>query len=141
MKKVLFVLAFILALPLAASAQTHPCDIAAIANPVVQTNGPVAAGFCHDGKDADGNPVTITAFRVTVDGVDVFKGPLTPIGTASATGFFYYETPKNIVLAKGQHTAVGFASSADGEGPGSDPFTFTLKGLPPGKAKIQKITK
>ena len=141
MQRLLILMSLMLACASIASAQTHPCDIPPDGNTTLQTNGPVSVGFCQAPKDADGNTVTLTGFRVTIDGADVFKGPLSPIGAPNATGLSYYETPKTIVLAKGSHTAVAYASSADGESAGTDPFVFTLKGLPPGKGKIQKVLK
>ena len=120
-------------------AQTHPCDAPAVT--VIQTNTGFGLGFCHNGKDNDGNPVIVTSFRLQVDGADVFTGALAPIGTPNALGSNYYETPKTLMFSRGQHTAVLFVSSIDGEGPASDPFVFTRNGLPPGKGLIKKVVK
>lgn len=138
---VLSVCLLLLVSVLPAAAQTHPCDDPALTNQVVQTNGPISVGFCIASKDADGNPVALTSFRVSVDGTDKFSGPLTAIGAPNAAGLNYYETPKTIALAKGSHTAIVFASSVDGEGAGSDPFVYSIKGVPPGKPVIKKVVK
>jgi hypothetical protein len=124
-----------------ASAQTHPCDDLSVPPPTVLVGSPAGVAFCIIPADAQGNPTTLTSFRVTLDGIEVFKGPLTPIGAVSSTGFNYYETPKNLALAKGSHTIVVYPSSADGEGLGSLPFVFQVKGVPPGQAVIKKIVR
>ncbi len=121
------------------AAQTHPCDAPIVST--IQSNTPIAIGFCHNAKDANGDPVIVTSFRLQVDGSDVFTGALSPIGTPNALGQNYYETPKAIIVPRGQHTAVVFASSVDGEGLASDPFVFTRNGLPPGKGQIKKVVK
>src|SRR4051812_7284524 len=85
----------LLAFAAVGSAQTHPCDV--LGSTTVQSNTPVGVGICMLPKDADGTTVPITSFtsfRVTMDGTTVFTGPLTPIGSPSTTGFYYFETTK-----------------------------------------------
>lgn len=122
-------------------AQGHPCDNAVANNPTIVVTGPVSVGFCHSGKDALNNPTTITSFRLQLDGADLFTGPLTAIGAPSTvSGQSYYETPKTLVISRGAHSAVVYASNADGEGPASIPFGFTIK-VPPGQGKVQSVNK
>lgn len=120
-------------------AQTHPCDAPAVT--VIKTNAPIGIGFCIKPIDADGIPVPLTSiasFRVKIDEAQVFNGPLTPIGTPSATGFIYYETPNNLSVAKGQHVVLVYVTTANGvESEGSDPFTFTLSGVGLGKPIVK----
>jgi hypothetical protein len=140
MTKFWIVMALVL-VPSLATAQTHPCDAAPVTNPTVVVSGPVSLGFCVPSVDVLGDPTTLTSFRVQVDSVDVFTGPLTPIGQPSTTGLNYYETPKTLVIKNGNHTAVVFASNAPGvEGAGSAPFAFTVR-VPPGKGKVQTVVK
>lgn len=125
-------------------AQTHPCDVAPVQGQVLQTNSTVAVGFCQPNKDADGNTIpiaSITSYRVVVDNGTVFTGALTPIGSASASGLYYFETPKNIPISKGGHVAVVYPSNDGGEGAGSDPLSFTVKNVPPGKGRVQAVIK
>lgn len=134
MKRVLvFVAVAILLSATAVCAQTHPCDLPPVTT--VSTNGPVAVGFCLLPVDADGNSIpmsAVTNIRITVDGTQVFSGPLAPVGAFAADGRGYFETPKTLSFAKGQHRMVVFASIGTDEGQGSDPFDWTLKGVPPG---------
>lgn len=109
---------------LAAMLQAHPCDVTPPANPAVVP--PVAAGFCHNSKAPTGETIALTKFTVKIDAVQVFDGPLTPIGQPSATGYSYYETPKTIIPTKGQHTAVVTAWTSGGESAASSPFAFTI---------------
>lgn len=137
MTRSLLVVAF-LALSAAPSYAQHPCDAAVPANP--QIAAPVAFGFCHNGKDPNGQPVVITAFVVTVGGQEVFKGPLNAVGAANAQGFYYFETPKTIVLAKGTQTALVVAQSSDGSSLPSVPFAFGVLGLPPSQVlKVRSV--
>ncbi len=121
------------------AAQTHPCDAPAVTT--IQTNGPIAIGFCVKPVDTDGVAIpvaSITSLRVKVDEVNVFQGALAPIGTPSATGSLYYETPKTLALAKGQHTVVAYVTTSNGvESEGSDPFVFTLTGVGMAKPVIK----
>lgn len=123
-----------------ASAQTHPCDQVVANNPTIVVTGPVSVGFCFNGKDALGNPTTVTSFRVQVDAADVFTGLLQPVGAPSSTGVSYYETPKTLTINRGSHTALVFVSNADGEGPASSPFAFNIR-VPPGQGKVQSVNK
>src|SRR3954469_16592557 len=110
-KRLCFAAVALLAFASVGSAQTHPCDV--LGSTTVQSNSPVAVGVCVLPKDADGVTIPIaslTSFRVTIDGVTVFTGPLTPIGAPSTTGSYYFETTKTITVSKGQHTVVGYAS-------------------------------
>jgi hypothetical protein len=138
MKVFLLALASVFVFASTAAAQTHPCDLPPVT--VVQTNGPVALSFCLAPADADGNPLPLSAVssvRITMDGTVVFNGPLASTGAPAADGRGYFETPKTFTLTKGAHRMIVFASIADGEGPGSDPFDWTLKGVPPGKPIVK----
>lgn len=140
MRLVYLLVAFAL-ISVPAQAQTHPCDTVPVVNPTIQTSTPVSIGFCHVPVDASGNSTVITSYRLAIDGATVFTGALTAIGAANASGAFYFETPKTITVAKGAHSVVEYASNADGEGLGSDPYAFTVKGLPPGKGKVDGVIK
>jgi hypothetical protein len=108
---------------------THPCDV--VVGAATPGPAPVGAGFCHSGKDVNGNPTTITKFIVKVDGVIVFNGPLTPIGSPSSTGLNYYETPKNIIPTVGSHTITVAAVNASGTGAATAAYPFDiLESLP-----------
>jgi hypothetical protein len=119
-----------------AGAQTHPCDQTVPTNPTVQS--PARASFCHQGLDTSGQPVTITAFKVYLDGstTPVFSGPLTPIGLPSASGFSFYETP-TFPVTRGSHTAMVSALSADGEGAKTLAFPFVVIAVPGAPVKLQ----
>lgn len=137
MKRLLLVIGLLLFAP-SVYAQTHPCDAPIPPNP--QTAAPVAFGFCHNGKDANGQPVTISAFVVTVGTQQVFSGPLNALGTANAQGYYYFETPKTIVLAKGTQSAVVVAVSLEGSSLPSVPFAFGVLGLPPSQVlKVRSV--
>ncbi len=115
--------AILLAAP--ARAQTpHPCD--AVPPSPTPTAAPIGAGFCHDGKTTTGTATTITKFLVTVDGIKVFEGPLTPIGPPSAAGLSYYETPKNIIPTVGAHKVVVRAYNSAGAGVASAELPFEI---------------
>lgn len=138
MKRILFVVALLGLFASPLFAQAHPCDQAIPATP--QLAAPVAFGFCHNGKDANGQPVSISAFVVTVGTQQVFSGALNALGTANAQGYYYFETPKTIVLAKGTQSAVVVAVSSDGSSLPSVPFAFGILGLPPSQVvKVRSV--
>lgn len=139
MRRILWLTLSLLALPAVAFAQ-HPCDTTPVQGTTIVSNV-IGFGLCHNQLDELGNSTVLTGFRVTVDGATVFQGALNPIGAASTTGQYYYETPKTIAVAKGSHTAVVYASNSVGESQVSGPYTFTLKGAPPGKGKVQQVVK
>jgi hypothetical protein len=141
MRKSLLVLAFLLVPTLSAEAQTHPCDVPTPTAQVVTGTTGLGVGFCHNNLDVEGQATTILSFRVTINGVDRFNAMFAPVTAPSATGFTYYETPKTLTLAKGNHTVVVFASNEEGEGPGSDPFVYALRGALPAKSVIKKVVK
>ncbi len=87
-----------------ASAQTHPCDIVPVQNP--NLTSPIKTTFCHSGKESD-NITPIMTWRVYLDAIPapVVSGPLTPIGVASSTGLFYFETG-TFPVSKGTHVVV-----------------------------------
>lgn len=134
---VLSVLALTGSLPILQS----PCDAAPLVNPTISVTGPIYVGICQPTVDADGNPTTVTSFRVTIDGGTVFNGPLPMLVNANAAGYAYYETPKSITVSRGSHVAVVYSSNADGENTGSDPYPFTIKKSPPKKGRVQVIGK
>jgi hypothetical protein len=135
-------LALLVGLPAAAQAQTHPCDVTP-AVPDVRPGVGFAVGFCVDGKDAEGNPVTYDSFKVAIDGTQVFNAGLTPVGAPSATGMVYYETPKTLKVATaGTHSVVVRAASlAGGDSLPSAPLSFAAKALPPNSPLNQRIVK
>ncbi len=118
-------------------AQTHPCDV--VVGPATPGPAPVGAGFCHNGKDVNGNPTTITKFTVKVDGVVVFDGVLTAIGSASAAGLNYYETPKNIIPTVGTHNITVQAVNAAGPGAATPAYPFDILASLPAGATLVRI--
>lgn len=144
-EKVLIVLA-IMAYALFASAalalaQVHPCDTTLL-NTEVRPNAPFAIGACHNGQDADGLPVTIDSWRITIDGATVYTGAMTKSATPNAQGYYYYESPKTLNAAKGSHTVVIYAVSNDGgEGAPSNPVTLTSKPGSPKKSEAVRAVR
>ena len=138
MTRLVLALAFVVGLASVAQAQ-HPCDVTPAGSSVGVTNNGIA--FCHPLIDTAGNSTVLTSFRITIDAVQVFNGPLTQMGGLSPTGSGYFETPKNITMAKGTHTVAVFASNADGESVSSDPLTWQIKGVPPGKPLPKAIVR
>ncbi len=113
-----------------ASAQTDPCAAVVVPNPTVTR--PIAVGFCHDGKDVNGNPVQIDGFTVKVDTTVVFSGPLTPIGVANSAGMRYYETAKTITAGDAApHTVTVLAYGPSGTSLPSTPLAFTYASVTP----------
>lgn len=110
---VLAVMIVLMAVP--TFAQTHPCDVPPVQNP--NLTSPVKVTFCHPfNKDTGGNPITVTAFNVYLDSTaapPVFVGPMTPIGSANATGLFYFESP-TIAVLRGAHVFFVSATLAGG---------------------------
>jgi len=111
-----------------AVAQTHPCDVPPPSNP--QLTSPIRGAFCHNGRDADGNPVTVTAFKLYIDNQLVWQGALSPIGPPTADGRSYYETPL-VIVSRGNHVAETAAVSAEGESGRSAPYPFVLSAAVP----------
>jgi hypothetical protein len=141
MRTILSHVAVLLAVTVMLSGQTHPCDTVNPVNPT--TVLPFGIGFCHNGKDPAGNPVTITKFTIRTTAaipVVLFDGPLTPIGSASATGFFYYETPKTFTLTGGQKNYVITATSSGGTGP-TTPFDLVVSESPPSSVSNPRIVR
>lgn len=133
-----FIVGILLLWPSSARAQTHPCDVVPPSNP--QLTSPVKGGFCHSGKDVDGNTTTITAFKFFIDGQVVFQGALTPIGPATSDGRFYYETPA-FVVSRGNHAATFTAVSTDGESVPTLPFVFVCVGAVPAPPSAPRVKK
>lgn len=128
-------------LALLVSAQTvHPCDVTTV-NAEVRPNVPFAIGVCHNGLDAEGLPTTIDSWRITMDGTTVYTGQMTRSATANTSGYYFYQSPKTLTAAKGNHTVIIYAVSTDGgEGAGSNPFVFTSKpGAPSKGVNVQVI--
>lgn len=123
-----------------AFAQAHPCDTT-INSVDVNPTAPYALGFCHNGKDAEGNTIAIDGWKVAVNGTIIWTGVATKGSTPNASGQFYYETPKILTSPKGTYTITASGFNADGDGPPSDPLSFGSKGLPPGKPIKSRIVK
>lgn len=123
--KALIGLIVLLLSAVSASAQTHPCDQTPPANPNVAS--PVKVGFCYPQASAS----QITSFKVYLDGstTPIFSGPLTAIGTASASGQLYFET-LSLAVTQGSHSVQASAVSAAGEGPKTTAIPFVVIGLP-----------
>lgn len=80
MMKFLVLFALLVAAPVAA--QTHPCDLPPqTTQQSVVAGDPFTVSFCHDGKDANGNTVSITGWKLT-RGTDA---PISITPTATAT--------------------------------------------------------
>ena len=120
------------------AAQTHPCDVAVPVNP--NLTSPVKTGFCHSGKDTDGNSTIITAFEVSIDGFVVFTGMLAPVGVPTADGRTYYESAP-LVVSKGSHTVRVSAISAEGEGAQSVAYSFVVVGALPAPPTVPRVKK
>lgn len=140
MKTALALLLLIIAAP--ASAQTHPCD----GTPAVVEARPgiaFAIGFCNNGKDAEGNPVSIDGYKVMLDGaLQPSPGPLTKSATANAAGLFYFETPKGFTAPDGNHTiSVVLVNAKGGDGAPSAPFPLVSRTLPPGSPTSLRLVK
>lgn len=109
--------------------QTHPCDVTP---QPVQTKSGFTVGACHSGKDEDGNPATLTAVKVFIDGTLVRTATPAASGAPNATGLTYY-TIANVAASRGSHTLTVTVVSADGESVPSDPYTFSVVGGKPAK--------
>lgn len=106
--------------------QLHPCDVAVLPNE--STTSPVKIGFCWDGNGTDGKPQTATLFKVYIgtSTTPVYSGLLQPIGSPSASGMKYYETP-SFSVPTGAQTLRVTISSSQGEGAAASyPFTVVV---------------
>jgi len=119
-------------------AQVHPCDVTPPTNP--QLTSPVKGAFCHAGLDAEGQPTTVTLFRLYIDDQVAWQGLLTPIGPPTTDGRFYFETPA-VVVSRGNHVAEHTAVSADGESARSAPFIFGVVGAVPAAPTNGRVKK
>lgn len=143
MKTLLLAAALLMASVAPAAAQVHPCDAPPELLPEPAAPGvPFGVGFCFNLKTAGGVPTTVDQFKVFIDTVLVWSGPLAPLGSASPTGWFEFGTPKTITAARGTHIITVVASNAvDGDGLVSDPFGFLSRMPPPGQVKKIGIVK
>ena len=87
----------LLILPVAASAQTHPCDQAPPPTTTVQSGTPQKVQFCSLQSD------NIEAMVGYVDGVAQTLQPVTAKTAASSTGKILYETPLFLQVSRGNH--------------------------------------
>jgi hypothetical protein len=128
--KFLIAVALILLVAGTASAQTHPCDVTPTSNPVI-TKKTVVVGFCHDQKDLNGDPTTLTAVKIQMDGTLVnWTNPTPTSATANAAGKWYYEAP-SIQVNRGTHAVTVVVSDLDGDSAATATFPFTTKGPGP----------
>lgn len=124
-----------------ANAQTHPCDGVIVPNPAITS--PAKVGFCFDGKNTDGSPVIVSAFKVYLgtNTTPTWTGLVQPIGAANGAGVNYYETPP-ITFGTGTISVkVTVSSVIGGEGVASAPFTFSVTTVKPGTVSIIRIVK
>jgi hypothetical protein len=129
-----------LAMPSVAQAQTHPCDAAAV-SPEVRPGVAFSVGFCFSGKDAEGNPVVVDVFKVTIDSAPVFSATIAPTGAPNAAGLSFYQTPKTLTVAtQGNHSVIVVASGPGGDSP-SGPLVFVVKALAPSPPLNLRIVK
>jgi len=114
------------------SAQTpHPCDVTPAPNPVV-VGRTFTVGFCHNGKDLNGDPTTVTAFKIYLDGAVVltWSNPTPSSPTPNSKGYVLYLAPQ-IPIGRGAHTFAVTGVNVDGEGPSINPIGITTKVPPP----------
>lgn len=115
---------------------TNPCDAGLGTGTITLTlatpTSPFSAGVCQKALDANGNPTTITAIAVQIDGTEVYRNlPAGAIGP-NASGDTYYQTPKTLTAPLGNHTVTVFAVNAQGVSTGtSRPFVLKLAATTP----------
>lgn len=140
MKKILFVLALLLAVATSSYAQTHPCDITpgtTFREPSAQLVN-LRVGFCHDQKDAEGNLITeALGFTIQIEGGQtVDLGVMTPANPVpNANGDFYYETAPGVLTSGGTVRATAYASGLGSSVP-SQSVLLTLLGPPKAPKKL-----
>lgn len=124
-------LAFVLLL-LAVSAsaqQVHECDKPVPSN-ITIAHATITVGFCSDVKDTDGQPLTLTAFEINVDGsVTTWANPKPVTQVANAAGKLFFEAPP-IAAAPGAHSVSVTAVAAARKSLPSTVYAFSST-LPP----------
>ncbi len=125
MKGILFALAFLVCAA-SVQAQTHPCDISQAPSFTVKS-GIVTLTACHDSKDADGDPVTITGWTAVVDASRIAV-TMTKGAVSNAAGFYQYTG--TFPVKRGMHILTVETVFDDSGAPAvatSAPFQVTAK--------------
>jgi hypothetical protein len=147
MTRGLFVL-LVLLWAAAAGAQTHPCDnpyptpttYMCIEGPALSVTASTMSefSFCHDLKNEAGEPIAVDRFRLTLNDITIFDGPLSPVGGPNAAGYslFIGTLPAPLTLTTGDtcHTVRAYASAGSVESAASAPTLYvmeTTEALPP----------
>jgi hypothetical protein len=122
---------------IAAFAQTvHPCD-----QPIqtVATKGS-RVGFCHDLRDDEGFtlPASAVGFRLSVNGQVADLGSLTPVGTPSASGSYYFVTDLPGGFSRGTFPVAVAAYTAEGTSAASN-IALWQRGGPPNRPTNTRI--
>ena len=116
---------FFLALSTPLYAQTHYCDVPQPTSLTAASGAPITLGFCHDGKDVNGNPGQPSGFALYDNGLRT-----TPVflkGTTSSTsGKTVYTYATTVPTATGLHTLQTAWLSGTVEGAKSNPFALTV---------------
>lgn len=109
---------------LIARAQTqHPCDMAPSSG-ATATAGPVNVGWCHNGKDTLGGPITVTGWRLYRDNQPPIGVTATTNGVPSASGDIFYQA--TVTFPAGNFIVTIAAMSVAGEGGQTPPFSLNV---------------
>jgi len=125
----------LVSLPSLAQAQ-HPCDLTPAP---VSTKTGFIAGACHDGKDVDGVPATVTSLKILIDGA-VAKTVVNPVpaGAPNTAGLSYYATT-GVAAPKGARVLTVVIGTADGDSDPSTPYSFQVVGGKPSKPVAARV--
>jgi hypothetical protein len=143
MTRGLFVL-LVLLWAAAAGAQTHPCDnpyptpttYMCIEGPALSVTASTMSefSFCHDLKNEAGEPITVDRFRLTLNDVPIFDGPLSPVGEPNAAGEYLFTgtLPAPVTLATGGncHALRAYAIAGTLQSASSAPTLYVVETTP-----------
>ena len=103
-----------------ASAQTHPCDGPLPPTSATVTAGLVPIGWCHDGRDVNGNVTTFTGWALYANNVRTSLTGVKTGGVPNAAGFVFYEATVNFPQGNFQVSIAGI--NGQGEAEKTPPF-------------------
>lgn len=132
----------VLALACPLAAQTHPCELPDVTAGTAVAGAPLTLSACHNGKDANGNPDTLTGWALYDNGARTTLTLMASGAPSPVSGQTLYTTTITAPAAASVHTYQLAAIDARGEGGKSSPFVLTVS-LPltvpsaPSKLRLQ----
>jgi len=124
-----------------AAAQAHPCD-GPFPTTATVVEGTRTIEWCHAGLDTNGNPTTVTSWRVYVDNAlaaTILPAAVTIGSTANAAGLRLHSS--TLAVTRGSRAVQMSAVNAVGEAARSIVFTATVTApaAPPSTLQIRDI--